>query len=173
MAWIYYIPLVLSLGASDWRVRETAHAKLAKDSDAAIVAILLGEQSDDPEIARRCKQLAAPWFRRHADRLVNAYKPTGWSRWPSIEHVEWVIAMPDGWSDVSVAYTLMAGEKFKHPHNWRVPCEATRLYFRDLIAARVDKGRILSLLAFFCQGDRIFCAWNETKVEPEWPPVKK
>lgn len=68
--------LVKDLGSSDFTSREVAQKELAKLGNAALAAIRVGLQSDDPEVKRRCELLVtqiedAEWARKAEGYLAD------------------------------------------------------------------------------------------------------
>ena len=152
--------LIVLLGSNSFATREAAHAVLSKNADAAIVHLLAGEQSQDAEVAGRCRLIVNDWYRRHAPSLVDSHMPKGWKRWPFIF---WGAGRERCGNYLDQAHAAGVTHKGK----WEDYSEATRLWAIDKIAARVDFSRELAEL---CDADEAWCRQNSPELLPEKRP---
>jgi hypothetical protein len=156
--------LIALLGHDRFPVRESAHAHLARlvARDLAVDHLLEAEDNPCLEIATRARHLLGPWFERHADELVQLYLPAGWSGFP------WIDSLPAEWPGRFEIVcelrgrAIAAGFKACAPE-WPCYREATRLWLRDLVAARQPVAELLEVL---CEGHRAYCRKHGYAVPP-------
>ncbi len=128
------IILVLLTGHDSFRVREAASVSLKRMGGLALSAIMVGENSSDPETRCRCKKLADDWFRANAVRLASEVEPG--AGWPWLDGTTYSPGYPltqDGLAHyLGIARTTHC---YDGPL-WPASSEATRLLVIDLIANR-------------------------------------
>jgi len=144
-------PDVQQLGSPQFKVRVAAHERLTKSLDAHILAILIGERSDDAEIRCRCQQLASAWYRKHAETLVRQLVPQGWNQHPWIEPN----LLPYGCGQHYLQLADKSGITFRGSPQYERWSEATRLYLVCLVANRQPTAEIIER---FCEAEE---AWRQ------------
>jgi hypothetical protein len=103
------------------------------------------------------------WYARHADEVVETQYPQGWNIFP------WIDSLPDDWPGryEVIHYYLKQAVAAGYPRSegplYSAYSEATRLWLRDLIAARQPVGRLLEILA---EGHRAWCRRMGRPVPP-------
>jgi hypothetical protein len=136
--------VVTLCGSPNYRMREAAGGRLKLASEVCPGVVLAGEKSNDAEIRERCRQTMGRWFARHADELANAQgklpridNAPGLSDWESGGRFEEFACYI---KDAGGSVHYMAS-KYDCNYWWNtgenVCREATRLWLRDRIAARV------------------------------------
>jgi hypothetical protein len=150
--------LVLLLGeqldAADWRTRERAQRALGPVAEVCPDLVEdLERHHPSLEVRRRCQFVMDHWYRTHAEALSRRTFPAGWKKLPKISsHSSWWDWCSDWRDDTCDYYMTKAGATYDEVTAvWslsdRVAREATRLWLRDRLAARLPWRQQLDQLA--------------------------
>lgn len=154
----FLLTLLLLLDAPQWRLREVATSALTRLAPLVLEALERAERDGSPEAARRCSAILGHYYRANADRLSRRLKdlpPIGlmgrwvigqsyddsWIVWAVMLHYE---CQALGGQRAASWVARGAWWDFDDPPE--VQREATRLWLRDLIAARQDVQAALARL---------------------------